>query len=90
MQVADMGGEAAAGGLDWSELLHSYGLRRAQQLPAVALEYSKQAVRARKGDLKYRATVLRELLAQSQAFGFFVGSSGQGGQGGRKIHYENL
>ncbi len=76
--MADVGGEPAAGAVDWAELLHSYGLRRAQQLPAVALEYSKQAVRARKGDLPYSATLLRELLVQSQAFGFFV-SSGQGG-----------
>ncbi|KAK9867148.1 hypothetical protein WJX84_008824 [Apatococcus fuscideae] len=81
-EVGDVGGEGPAVGVDWCELLHSYGLRRAQHLPAVALEYSRQAVRAGKGGLSYQASLLRELLVQSQAFGFFVGSSGQGGQGG--------
>lgn len=60
-------------------VIHQYGLQFAARSPALALEYYMLAAKALGDDNTVRARLVRELLTQSNAFGFLLGSGGSRG-----------
>ncbi len=81
--VLDTEGRAAA--LEPGQLVKQYGQQFLSTAPALALEYYMQAAQLlgdALGDVRdVRGKLLRELLTQSNAFGFLLGSGGPNGGG---------
>ena len=83
MQIVDAGGDGDAGakqGVNPGQVIHRYGLQFAAQSPDIALEYYMLASQALGNDRLTKAKLVRELLTESNAFGYLLGSGG--GQGG--------
>ncbi|CAL5221540.1 g3750 [Coccomyxa viridis] len=81
-QALDGGGEGDAGhsrGLDIASLVHRYGRSFVHSEPDVALEYYMRAAQLKGDTLEVKAQLLRELLTESNAFGYLIGSGGAGG-----------
>ena len=87
-QILDAGGAGDAGaqqGVDPGQLIHHYARGFAAAAPETALEYYMLAAKAQGDDRQTRARLLRELLVESGAFGFLLGSGGSRG-GERRDH----
>ena len=83
LQALDLGGEGDAGSKDGTEpgkLIHQYGLQFARSAYEIALEYFMLAAKALGNDKQTKARLLRELLTESNAFGFLLGSGSHGGR----------
>lgn len=86
VQALGIGGDGDAGskgGVEPGKLIHQYGLQFARSAPEVALEYFMLASQALGNDKLTKARLLRELLTESNAFGYLLGSGGS--QGGTLI-----
>ena len=86
LQALDVGGEASAAvaqGVDAGQVIHQYALHFAAGAPEMALEYYMLAAQALGDDKQTRARLLRELLTESNAFGFLLGSGGS--RGGERL-----
>ncbi|KAK9915316.1 hypothetical protein WJX75_007541 [Coccomyxa subellipsoidea] len=84
-QLLDAGGDGDAGrakGLDIAALVHRYGRSFVHSSPDVALEYYMQAAGIRGDTLEVKGQLLRELLTESNAFGYLMGSGGPGAEAG--------
>ncbi|KAK9828502.1 hypothetical protein WJX72_000423 [[Myrmecia] bisecta] len=84
-QALDAGGEGDIGarsGVDIASVIHRYGRSFVTQAPELALEYYMLAAAAKGGSLADKGALLRELLTDSRAFGFLLGSGGAGGEAG--------
>ena len=82
VQALSIGGEADAGSKSAAEpgkLIHQYGLQFARNAPDIALEYFMLAAQALGNERHTKARLLRELLTESNAFGFLLGSGGSHG-----------
>lgn len=79
----EAGGEGDAGakqGVNAGQVIHRYGLQFAAQAPDIALEYYMLASQALGNDRLTKARLVRELLTESNAFGYLLGSgAGPGG-----------
>lgn len=79
MQALEIGGDGDAGnksGVHAGQLIHHCGLQFARSAPEIALEYYMLAAQALGNDRQTKAKLLRELLTESNAFGFLLGSGG--------------
>ena len=86
MQVLNGGGDGDAGnkeGVDTGELLHAYGAQFVSRAPEIGLEYYILAAEAMGNDKQVKAQLLKELLTESNAFGFLLGAGGN--TGGKRL-----
>lgn len=82
VQAIGLGGEGDAGfkqGVQPGHVIHRYAHQFAAYAPEVALEYYMLAAMALGNDRHTKATLLRELLTESNAFGYLLGSGGSHG-----------
>lgn len=86
-QVLDRMVETRTAGVEPGQLVRQYGQRFLRSCPALALNYFLQAawlLARTPSDLKaVRGQLLRELITQSHAFGYLLGSGGVEGGGTR-------
>lgn len=79
-----MGGpkdSAATFSVDAAPLIQRYGQSFAATAPDIALEYYMQAAQAAGGSADAKGQLLKDLLTQSNAFGFLLGSGSTSGTG---------
>ena len=84
MQVWEAGGakdHGASPQVEAAPLIQRYGQSFAPTAPDIALEYYMLAAQAAGGGTDAKGRLLRDLLTQSNAFGFLLGS-GDGSGGG--------
>ena len=84
MQVWEAGGPKDQGGspqADAALLIQQYGQSFAATSPDIALEYYMRSAEAAGGGAEAKGALLRDLLTQSNAFGFLLGSGGSTGVG---------
>jgi hypothetical protein len=82
MQATGLGGEGDAGakqGVQPGKVIHHYAQQFAGNAPEIALEYYMLAALALGNDKQTKASLLRELLTESNAFGYLLGSGGSHG-----------
>ena len=90
-QVWKLGGEKDQGaGLELGTLIQRYGQSFAASAPDIALEYYMLAAQAMGGTADAKGRLLRDLLTQSNAFGFLLGSGGGSGGGGESVSRQLL
>lgn len=84
MQALNSGGDGDAGvrgGINVGDLIHHYGAQFVAKAPEIALEYYILAAEAMGNGKETKAQLLKELLTESNAFGFLLGAGGNtGGQ----------
>ncbi|KAL4437959.1 hypothetical protein ABPG77_004180 [Micractinium sp. CCAP 211/92] len=78
--AADAG--AGGRGVDIGQLIHRYAKEFLYTDPALALEYYMLAADAMGGSVQVKGQLLRELLVESKAYGYLLGSGGAAGEGG--------
>ncbi|PSC75508.1 nuclear pore complex NUP93A-like [Micractinium conductrix] len=76
--------DAGAGGrgVDVGALIHRYAKEFLYTDPPLALEYYMLAAQAMGGSVQVKGQLLRELLVESKAYGYLLGSGGAAGEGG--------
>ena len=79
-QVWSLGGAKDQTGIEASALIQRYGQSYAAAAPEIALEYYMLAAEAAGGSVEVKGQLLRDLLTQSNAFGFLLGSGSGGGE----------
>ncbi|KAK9812585.1 hypothetical protein WJX73_010575 [Symbiochloris irregularis] len=81
-EIWDAGGakdQTSSPGMDPAVLLQRYGQSFAATAPQIALEYYMLAAQAAQGTPEAKARLLKDLLSESNAFGFLLGSGGGAG-----------
>ncbi|KAL4859943.1 Nuclear pore complex protein NUP93A [Chlorella vulgaris] len=76
------GGGGGGRALDVGSLIHRYGKEFLYTDPQLALEYYMLAAAALGGSVQVKGQLLRELLVESKAYGYLLGSGGAAGEGG--------